>query len=1199
MRKTFDTIKILQCVLIAVLLLLFVIILISVPTELRVAAAEVPSTITPEQESAILTESDDVEGYAGKTIRDYAEIRTIPEIDYEGADLVLRTATDDAIVKIVPKANFMTPGDTLYIGREYGFFIHTENCADIAGSSNMYSTVMVFDIVNSLDMVENLDKAITKVEVLYQYEFIYLSPQESHYTVLSDLGDFLITKIHFNATNAGIVIPLARHTATNREYNQVYKYYLTDISFAGTLRNVQALDKGDAQYDPNQDMGAFFIGGTYSYDGQEYVDRNPTGENAAEWLYTAASIAAGIVSFIPGPNLLGVLALSASIGFFAADIAQAHMGVQQDVSGTSIQISNDYNTRLSQVQYDGNLTKTIVAAVNTTPALSYWYGNGDYASMEYDIASTPDTKIPYTWFFREIGVKVIDEDGNLMCTPAKGAHDFKLYEEDYVEVDLNGGTVYLLPKDCNTFIFEPQYSGKYVFDFGSNANVSLEVDDVAVVAGTEGFVVDMEGGREYDLRVVNKTDERLILDFNINPTTDRIVTIAGNDEYVVKFDLDAPQCLEISTDNESVNVGVYVKSANGELERYTPSEFNWTAAPTLAMRLNSGEYYILLDNTTDSSITVNVAAEEVSAALTGDNDVSFGANWNYFAFTPQEAGGYVFTLVMDETAPVQMALYDNSMQPIATINQSVLLRADGFVQNVKYYIGIRNVGNEMINGTLTIKEWENAFAWYVEGVEVQGQSINLYKGWTYDIALKVNDSIVVRSFTQNNGQAADQTFSLQDGAMLNVTIPDDMPTGTVVTLHGKYSDLLDYNYYLNVSVVPNTMVVVNEAENFETETKFYLTVNDPLVEAINYQTSYKPLLQSTLVENGTTIVSGVGDLCIVEDIVAQIAENGVFEIISIVYNGRTVEYTTENSLCNFITIFGKGSGDSANDPWVINCSLHYFFFELSATTNGYTDKFWKLGQDIDISDVTNGLTTFYGTFDGGGHTVSGLTISISSNLFAADTSFGWVDYNCGTIQNVTFSNVSITGGVCHTGAWTFIGVVAGINQAEGLIKNVKIENVNISVDRSMARIGGFVGVNEGTIENCDAGHVLFGDPDVTMFSNGDMGIICGENGGIVNDCRVCFVTINYYPSVANRSVGGIVGYCREGTISNCYVVLCKFIIIGTDAGICPNIGSVAGHVANSNMLVNNRASCTFELDLLTDSQKVNCGGSERQYGYEG
>ena len=182
------------------------------------------------------------------------------------------------------------------------------------------------------------------------------------------------------------------------------------------------------------------------------------------------------------------------------------------------------------------------------------------------------------------------------------------------------------------------------------------------------------------------------------------------------------------------------------------------------------------------------------------------------------------------------------------------------------------------------------------------------------------------------------------------------------------------------------------------------------------------------------------------------------------------------------------------------------------------------------------LKRFYGTLDGGGHTLSGLAIDIGTDPLTADKNFGWLEENYGTIQNVTFSDVSITGGVCHTGAWAFIGVVAGTNDYEGLIENVQIENVNISVNRNMARIGGYVGVNKGTIKDCDAGHVLFGDPKVTMFSNGDMGIICGENIGTVDNCRVYFVTINYYPSVENRSVGGIVGYCKSGTISSAIIV---------------------------------------------------------------
>ena len=69
--------SILRVVAFAILFLITFIILVTLPTGQGVASAEGASTLTPEEESALLTESDDVEGYAGKTIRDYEEIRTM------------------------------------------------------------------------------------------------------------------------------------------------------------------------------------------------------------------------------------------------------------------------------------------------------------------------------------------------------------------------------------------------------------------------------------------------------------------------------------------------------------------------------------------------------------------------------------------------------------------------------------------------------------------------------------------------------------------------------------------------------------------------------------------------------------------------------------------------------------------------------------------------------------------------------------------------------------------------------------------------------------------------------------------------------------------------------------------------------------------------------------------------------------------
>ena len=97
--------------LIIMVLVMFLIVFINSSSE-SIAVAENVSTMAAEEESAMLTESDDIAGYAGKTIRDYESVRTIPDISHDGIDLVLNTSTDDAIVKIVPKAYFMTARNT-------------------------------------------------------------------------------------------------------------------------------------------------------------------------------------------------------------------------------------------------------------------------------------------------------------------------------------------------------------------------------------------------------------------------------------------------------------------------------------------------------------------------------------------------------------------------------------------------------------------------------------------------------------------------------------------------------------------------------------------------------------------------------------------------------------------------------------------------------------------------------------------------------------------------------------------------------------------------------------------------------------------------------------------------------------------------------------------------------------------------------
>ena len=110
-QATFTTIVIILMSFLALL------IIFQLSPDAPVALAENVSTMTVEEESAMLTESDDIAGHTGKTIRDYESVRTIPDISHDGIDLVLNTSTDDAIVKIVPKAYFMTAGNTPFRAR--------------------------------------------------------------------------------------------------------------------------------------------------------------------------------------------------------------------------------------------------------------------------------------------------------------------------------------------------------------------------------------------------------------------------------------------------------------------------------------------------------------------------------------------------------------------------------------------------------------------------------------------------------------------------------------------------------------------------------------------------------------------------------------------------------------------------------------------------------------------------------------------------------------------------------------------------------------------------------------------------------------------------------------------------------------------------------------------------------------------------
>ena len=155
--------------------------------------------------------------------------------------------------------------------------------------------------------------------------------------------------------------------------------------------------------------------------------------------------------------------------------------------------------------------------------------------------------------------------------------------------------------------------------------------------------------------------------------------------------------------------------------------------------------------------------------------------------------------------------------------------------------------------------------------------------------------------------------------------------------------------------------------------------------------------------------------------------------------------------------------------------------------SGDTDINITLDNDIDLTGIDwtpigTESRPYTGTFDGGTYTITGLTV------------------------NQTRENVGLIGCI-------------GSN---GTVKNVKLENVNITGDGYF--VGGVAGTNYGTIENCSV--------DGTLTNNRHyLGGVVGNNYGSIIGCSSSGTITGTSPNV-----GGIGGQSVGGTIMACYSV---------------------------------------------------------------
>lgn len=258
--------------------------------------------------------------------------------------------------------------------------------------------------------------------------------------------------------------------------------------------------------------------------------------------------------------------------------------------------------------------------------------------------------------------------------------------------------------------------------------------------------------------------------------------------------------------------------------------------------------------------------------------------------------------------------------------------------------------------------------------------------------------------------------------------------------------------------------------------------------------------------------------------------------------------------------FTQGRG-TKEEPWLIENAeqLAYLAQQVNNGTD-YEREHFLLVSDLDLSGeewtpIGTGGKSFWGGFDGGGHTITGMTITGKEasyvglfgecHNFTADSSY---------IKSVTVKGANISGK-------SFVGAIAG--GGANISDCYSIENT-ICARR---QVGGVCGSLIGNISGCYNSSSVSG----ISTAGGIMGTASYEGNvgnGVVQYCyNIGAVTVSQQDSY----VGGITGAsANKYEISNC-------LNCGKITGNGKNVGGIAGSTYSNYM--NFIGNCYYNSDL--------------------
>ncbi len=1034
---------------------------------------------------------------------------------------------DNAIVQIVPKGYFLTPGVFAKMGKEYGFLIWTVSDAD-----NFHSEVFVFDI----SMESN-----TKGEFFYTVKPLFAYNYGAVYNETTDnykIGPYM------------------------RYGSLVNTYCLTNVAFGSTILNENNYNLTDVGYDRANDYGPVIR--QMRYNSKGYTGTQSQG-NLHESAYIFIKRIGGYI-----PVVGNYIKIATGIIDTVEDVETiANSFVTKfNESGNN----NEINTITYKDKGSYNSDEYYVRSSVVVPkeAIAYTLDHNQYVQSVLVVENIERAYRIYENISLEVGV--LNRDGSVDTISTLSACLTSVHnDQTRMEIEENENfLVYTLPNGTNKFSFIPQYNGSYSFDGNLSADylyyiytanssrgeAITPISKISLIANTK-YYIDIVSASEY----VNFANEKISLEKITK--AGKINSFAASNCQSFVFDCQQNEILNIESSNSNVRIKNIINRSNSN------DSLNNINMQEVSKKFFANYSYIIeFENISSLSVHCSFSFVDVSDLQSSFNPSSFT---NYFSFEASITSDYVISLK-----------YTNSNIEVELLTEN--LESKGFVQSFgigyktlqfalvkgeKVFIGIQDTSTYSENVQIAVNAVNNAYQWKINDELIDGNKIDIIQGQSAKLEFIVNGNVALKSFytstadykfsTNNNIITIDDNCRIQNYFCIYPLLESRMTNGEIIESNVGLGCI---SYPLLVYPVANNKY--DGIKVWNNQSGYGIAWDNPNIAYVNISITAGTVVYTKNNMYSVNVMSIIGssysdlnDIKVHINSIAIVGSTANDNVVDTVNNGdRNLSYP--DYYIN--ALFAGGTGENDN-PYTISCLRH---LENIHKTKYYDeDEGWYVGghhfkliNNISLSGVVwtpfgMGVKAFTGTFDGNNHTISNLSLTINNSTLN-DHYYGLFTVCKAFIKNLNVVNVSLSATNNATNYAVSVGAVSGLSY-------FSMENVHTSgtiLGTGYVDIGGLSGVAGGEFYNCSS--------SVNIIGGYSIGGIVGSSYAYIKDCSYSG-RITYSNKYSDHDcIGGIVGYHSEKNITNC-AFTGKIVISYAETNsrtYQPYVGSVAGHMTS-------------------------------------